>query len=190
MSRFTADRHLTRAVFAATAATAILVPAVAVHAQADGTGALPLERRVLDVERRVVPYDGRVQETDGDEVTVSLDGDVLFELDSDALTPSAQTTLTDLATQLDDTAVGAVAVVGHTDALGTDEYNLDLSLRRARNVRDFLVTAVEKNLEFTVDGRGESEPVASNTLEDGSDNPDGRRRNRRVEIIYTAVIDE
>lgn len=153
------------------------------NAQAD------LERRVLEIERRVVPYDGRVQEVEGTEITVSLDGDVLFELDKADLTLAAQASLTELATQLDEVATGTVAIVGHTDALGTDEYNIDLSNRRAQNVRDFLSDAVVQDFEFTVEGRGEAEPVAPNTNADGSDNPEGRRRNRRVEVTFTGTLD-
>ncbi len=172
-------RHLVVA-----ASVLILWPHAPSHAQAD------LERRILDLERRVVPYDGRVQEVEGTEVTVSLDGDVLFELDKAELTPAAQAALTELAAQLDDSATGAVSVVGHTDALGTDEYNIDLSNRRAQNVRDFLAAAVEEDFEFRVDGRGEAEPVAPNTTPNGSDDPEGRRRNRRVEVTFTGILDE
>ena len=67
---------------------------------------------------------------------------------------------------------------GHTDSTGADDYNMELSRRRAETVRDFLVQNFPRlaNTQFSVRGFGETRPVASN------DTADGRARNRRVEI--------
>ncbi len=62
-------------------------------------------------------------------------------------------------------------------------YNQDLSLRRAESTRRWLVEKGGSSAEYIVEGRGESEPVADNTKADGSDNPKGRAKNRRVDII-------
>lgn len=72
---------------------------------------------------------------------------------------------------------------------GEPPYNQDLSERRAGAVRDFLTLALADPPRFEVAGRGETEPVADNGKPDGSDDPDGRRRNRRVEITYTAEVE-
>jgi outer membrane protein OmpA-like peptidoglycan-associated protein len=79
-------------------------------------------------------------------------------------------------------------VEGHTDAKGTDAYNDRLSQRRARSVRDWLVreAGVAPTRIGTL-GFGERRPVAPNERPDGSDDPEGRQRNRRVEILVTPL---
>ena len=67
-------------------------------------------------------------------------------------------------------------VVGHTDSIGTDEYNRKLSLRRADSVKNYLVSQGVPQIKIRADGRGESEPVASNKT------AGGRSQNRRVEV--------
>ena len=73
----------------------------------------------------------------------------------------------------------AITVVGHTDSVGSDDYNEKLSLRRASAVRDYLAAAGVDASRMTVEGKGESSPVASN------DTADGRAQNRRVELLVT-----
>jgi outer membrane protein OmpA-like peptidoglycan-associated protein len=149
---------------------------------------VPIERELRPLERRVVAFDGQMVEAAGPQVTVTLDAEVLFELDQATLTLQAVTTLDALAQELNERLSDpAVTIVGHTDALGTDEYNLDLSQRRAAAVRDHLAPLITVPVTFSVEGRGSTEPVADNTRPDGSDDPEGRRRNRRVELTYTAA---
>lgn len=79
-------------------------------------------------------------------------------------------------------------VVGYTDAKGDDTYNLDLSLRRARSVVTWLSTDGTIPADrLTAEGKGEAEPVALNAGTDGTDNPDGRALNRRVQIVIPRV---
>ena len=74
-------------------------------------------------------------------------------------------------------------VAGHTDSKGTDEYNQALSERRARAVYDYLGSkGIGAERMVGPVGYGESKPIAPNTNEDGSDNPDGRAKNRRTEL--------
>lgn len=183
--------------------TAVVVLVAAVPALADRTPSDPatvpftretrvIERSRLVIERRVVPFDGQaLTERAGNQVTVALDAEVLFELDQANLTPEAQTSLRDLAQTINQRrAAPGIAVVGHTDSLGSDAHNLDLSQRRAAAVRDFLAPLLSGgDVAFTVEGRGSAEPVAPNTRPDGSDDPDGRRHNRRVEVTFTARPD-
>ena len=76
-----------------------------------------------------------------------------------------------------------VEVAGHTDAIGTEEYNQGLSERRARVVYDYLVAhGVDPARLVGPNGYGELRPIAPNTNPDGSDNPEGRQRNRRTEL--------
>jgi outer membrane protein OmpA-like peptidoglycan-associated protein len=101
---------------------------------------------------------------------------VTFDFDRAALQPAALPVLDEAATQLADAPAARVAVVGHTDAIGTDDYNQRLSERRARAVADYLVARGIDVARLDVAGRGENEPVADNS------NPDGRAQNRRVEL--------
>ncbi|MFL0767855.1 MAG: OmpA family protein, partial [Prochlorococcus sp.] len=79
---------------------------------------------------------------------------------------------------------GDVRIEGHTDSKGSNEYNQTLSEKRAISVRDWLVSdGGLNNVQFVTKGFGELKPVVSNTTEEGVDDPIGRQRNRRVEII-------
>ena len=72
---------------------------------------------------------------------------------------------------------------GYTDSKGSDPYNQGLSDRRAESVRNWFVTKEGlRDVNFATKGYGAKNPVAPNTKPDGSDDPDGRQKNRRVEI--------
>ena len=76
-----------------------------------------------------------------------------------------------------------VEVAGHTDSKGTDAYNQALSERRASAVYDYLTgNGIDASRLVGPNGYGESRPIAPNTNDDGSDNPEGRARNRRTEL--------
>jgi len=146
-----------------------------------------LKRAQVGLVRRVVPFDGQIRrnQASSTQVTVTLDTQVLFDFDQATLTPAAQTSLRALADELNrNLASPAVAVDGYTDSVGTDQHNVDLSTRRATAVRDFLAPLMRVPVTFTVTGHGPADPVASNTRPDGSDDPDGRRQNRRVNVTY------
>jgi len=109
---------------------------------------------------------------------VTLSATALFDFDSAVLHSEGKTALHELDESIK--AKGAtvvdIDVVGHTDSIGTEEYNQGLSERRAMSVRDYMVSAgIDSNI-IDVSGKGESEPVASN------DTKEGRAENRRVEI--------
>lgn len=112
--------------------------------------------------------------------TVRLTSDLLFPFGEHKITERAAEAVRDL---LDDIPQGAeVAVDGHTDSIGDDASNDELSERRATAVADILRSA-RPDLRLTVKGHGEREPIAENEAE-GKDNPAGRAMNRRVEIGY------
>lgn len=146
------------------------------------------QSRIVDVERRIVAFDGADRFQEGSRLTISLDTDVLFEFDEARLTPQARQTLTAVADEMSERSRSeTVLIVGHTDARGSDAYNEDLSRRRATAVRDFLADAVDVDMAFEIEGRGEREPVAPNENPDGSDNPAGRRRNGRARSCRRSV---
>lgn len=127
----------------------------------------------------------QVDETD-EEIRISLSADVLFDFDRAELQPEAADALGEVLALIQQYPEAAVTVLGHTDSLGSDVYNLRLSERRASSVLNWLLE--HDGLDPTrvvVRGQGEAQPVAPNTRPDGSDNPDGRRENRRVEITIT-----
>jgi outer membrane protein OmpA-like peptidoglycan-associated protein len=113
---------------------------------------------------------------------VDLPGDVLFDFDRASLRADAQPTLDKLAELL--TRLRQPAhVAGHTDDLGDPAYNRQLSLDRARTVRDALVRRGVDAASLDVAGYGEAQPKVPNRHADGSDDPAGRRQNRRVEVV-------
>jgi outer membrane protein OmpA-like peptidoglycan-associated protein len=75
-----------------------------------------------------------------------------------------------------------ITLSGHTDALGTKDYNNELSSRRAVVVRDFLVKSGVSAAQIVTAAKGDSQPRRPNLTESGEDNPEGRRANRRTEI--------
>jgi outer membrane protein OmpA-like peptidoglycan-associated protein len=112
---------------------------------------------------------------------IKLPSDVLFEFAKSDLTPAAEAALDDVEAQLG-SAEGTITIEGHTDAIGDDPSNQVLSEARAASVRAALQERLGSGFTLDAVGFGESRPVAANTNPDGSDNPDGRAQNRRVEI--------
>ena len=118
------------------------------------------------------------------EIHIELAADVLFDFDKSTLRPTARDALKQAASIIRDNAKhSTVRIDGYTDAKGSDPYNQRLSDRRAASVRNWFVTNEGlKGVKFVTKGFGAKNPVAPNTKPDGSDDPDGRQKNRRVEI--------
>jgi len=114
-------------------------------------------------------------------VEIKLPSDVLFEFAKSELTPAAQSALDEVDNQIEATT-GTITIEGHTDAIGDDASNQLLSEARAASVQAALQETLGSGFTFNAVGFGESRPVAPNTNPDGSDDPDGRAQNRRVEI--------
>ena len=124
-----------------------------------------------------------VKETET-EIRIELAADVLFDFDSAELRAEAEQALGSVAGIIRSHRGAGVRVEGHTDAKGSDGYNRKLSKRRAEAVRDWLLAAEGLGgTKFKTTGFGESKPTAANEKPDGSDDPDGRQKNRRVEIV-------
>jgi outer membrane protein OmpA-like peptidoglycan-associated protein len=146
-----------------------------------------LTSTVLDLKYRVQDTGGKVQDLDiketPTELRIELAADVLFEFDKADLLPEAQQTLEKAAQIIRDRAKGEVRIDGYTDAKGSEPYNQKLSERRAEAVKAWFVNQGKiGKVKFGTQGFGAQKPVAPNTNPDGSDNPDGRQKNRRVEI--------
>ena len=156
-------------------------------AKGEEIGSAQRQASVADLDRRVSSLDleGSVSElesesTDGDEQVLSLRSDILFAFGKADLTPTATKAIGDLVDEVPDGAT--IEVEGHTDSIGGDADNRELSKRRAQAVAD-AIAKERSDLSSTVTGKGESEPVEPNTV-GGEDNPEGRALNRRVEVRW------
>ena len=144
--------------------------------------------QVLDMIYKVEDLGGKVldlqvKETQT-EIRIELAADVLFDFDKADIRPDAENALKQAAGIVREKAKRGVRVEGHTDAKGSAEYNQKLSERRANSVKNWLVQKEGlRNVRFSTAGFGAKNPVAPNTKPDGSDDPEGRQKNRRVEII-------
>jgi outer membrane protein OmpA-like peptidoglycan-associated protein len=142
---------------------------------------------ILDLRLPIVSLDGSLTDvTNGRRRKIVVAADVLFAFNRATLTSAAKSRIDAVVQVLRQRAGGKqVTVDGYTDAKGSDTYNQGLSQRRAEAVRGALAAAVsESGITFVVRGRGEADPIASNTTKDGRDNPKGRAKNRRVEISF------
>lgn len=125
-----------------------------------------------------------VQEVEGG-VRYTLSADILFDFDKATLRPKATQALKAMSDDVRQRFARARFLVdGYTDSKGSDGYNLKLSVRRAAAVKDFL-TGKEgfDAASIGTEGRGEANPVAPNETPQGEDDPEGRQKNRRVEIL-------
>lgn len=113
----------------------------------------------------------------GENYELDFNDRVLFEVDKSELHPEAAAKLDKVTKTLLSVGIKGASVIGHTDSTGSDEYNIGLSQRRARVVADSMMAAGMDNARLRVEGRGESQPVASN------DSEEGRAQNRRVVIV-------
>ncbi|MBS7456544.1 OmpA family protein [Coralloluteibacterium stylophorae] len=115
-------------------------------------------------------------------VTIDLRG-VNFDFDKATLRPDAVSVLNEAVQVLQNYPDLRVEVAGHTDSIGTEQYNQGLSERRARAVYDYLQQqGIAASRLVGPVGYGESRPIAPNTNPDGTDNPEGRAENRRTEL--------
>ena len=98
---------------------------------------------------------------------ITFEADTFFDFDKSVLKPAGKTRLSDLASKLQGIDIEVVVATGHTDSVGSDAYNMKLSLRRANAVKAFLVSkGIPADRIFTA-GKGESSPVASNKTREG-----------------------
>ena len=117
------------------------------------------------------------------EIRIDLAADVLFDFDKYTLRPEATASLTKVGQVVAGYPDGPLLIEGHTDGKGTHPYNMTLSENRAAAVKKWLVeNAGIKASRITTRGWGETKPVAPNRSPDGTDDPAGRQKNRRVEL--------
>ena len=136
-----------------------------------------MDRQQAELRRELANTDVRIRR-DGDNIYLEMPGDVTFDVDRAEIKPQFVPVLDDVSRVLTQYPSTLVDVIGHADATGPDDYNLDLSRRRASSVADFLVNRGRVLPDrLYVDGQGERSPIASNETEAG------RAQNRRVEVV-------
>jgi outer membrane protein OmpA-like peptidoglycan-associated protein len=128
------------------------------------------------------------------EITVRFN--VYYEHDKSKLTRNAKNVIDSMAIPVFDLFPNAIIEIGsHTDNTGSDSYNIKLSQRRSESVVSHLIKKGFSSDRMVAKGYGESQPIAPNVNSDGSDNPEGRKLNRRTELrivgeLSTFYLDE
>ena len=136
-----------------------------------------MDKQAEEIERDL---EGAQVERIGEGIKITFDSGILFDVNSSGLRSPAKTNLDNLAVILKKYPDTEVLIEGHTDATGTAEHNLDLSLRRAQSVANQLTSSQVSPVRFRIMGYGEDQPIASN------ETAEGRQANRRVDIAIFA----
>ena len=135
-----------------------------------------MDQQARELEQKIP---GATVQRVGEGIAVTFASGLLFDFDSDVILGSARSNLNQLASSLDKYPNTSLIIVGHTDAVGTADYNHDLSLRRSAAAARYLASrGVSRTIATR--GMGETEPVATNDTEAG------RQQNRRVEVAIYA----
>jgi outer membrane protein OmpA-like peptidoglycan-associated protein len=136
-----------------------------------------MDKQARDLEKEL--EDAEIERV-GEGIIVTFDSGILFDFDSAALQTQARQNLQELAESLAEYGQTEVLVLGHTDGVGSDAYNLRLSQRRAEAAASYLIGRGVSPGRIRQEGKGENEPVASNASDSG------RQQNRRVEVAIFA----
>jgi outer membrane protein OmpA-like peptidoglycan-associated protein len=116
----------------------------------------------------------------GEGIQVTFESGLLYDFDSDVVKAEARNNLRELASSLEKYPDTDLLILGHTDSVGTADYNKGLSVRRADAAAEYLISQGIRRSRVGTGGLGEEEPVTSNDTETG------RQQNRRVEVAIYA----
>jgi outer membrane protein OmpA-like peptidoglycan-associated protein len=136
-----------------------------------------MEQQAEEIEKEI---EGAKVERVGEGLDITFDSKFLFDVNKATLKPQTKVNLNKLAEILKKYAETNILIEGHTDSTGSEEYNLELSKRRAQSVANYLVEGAVNESRITIKWYGESQLVATN------DTAEGRQANRRVEIAIMA----
>ena len=139
--------------------------------------AKPFERIEKFPKLKMVPP---IPSIEANSLLITLDSGILFDVDKYDIRPEVAEVLKNLAVVLKEADIKAFEIDGHTDSDASDEHNQVLSENRANSVKNFLA-AQGLTAEISTNGYGESRPIATN------DTPEGKQKNRRVEIIIPTI---
>ena len=136
-----------------------------------------MDQQAKELEQNIA---GATIQRVGEGIAVTFPSGILFPFNSTEILPAGKSNLQQLASSLEKYPNSDVLIVGHTDSVGTDAYNLDLSQRRALAASAYLQSLSVPASRLRTDGKGKSEPIQPNDTEEG------RAKNRRVEIAIYA----
>jgi outer membrane protein OmpA-like peptidoglycan-associated protein len=136
-----------------------------------------MDKQAAEMEQDL---EGAKIERIGEGIKITFESGILFDVNKAQLKPAAEKNLTDLAAILNKYSDTKILIEGHTDSTGPEDYNLELSRRRAQSVENFMAGLQVDPTRFTIMGYGETQPVASN------ETAEGRQLNRRVDIAIFA----
>lgn len=125
----------------------------------------------------------KIQQLENETLKIDIASEVSFDFDSASLKPAFTPTLNKVADVLQRYPKTVIHVVGHTDSVGSESYNQQLSERRAQSVADYLASNGVERGRLYATGRGELEPRATNETEAG------RQLNRRVELFVKPIVE-
>jgi outer membrane protein OmpA-like peptidoglycan-associated protein len=144
-----------------------------------------MDRQKRDLEKNLAKEiqagQAKIEKMPNDMVRITMTSQTAFDTNSTDIKPGFYTTLDKLADVVVTYGKTTLTVVGHTDNVGSDKYNQDLSLRRAHSVARYFESKRVDPVRMAISGKGETQPVASNNSEAG------RQQNRRVEIYVEPV---
>jgi outer membrane protein OmpA-like peptidoglycan-associated protein len=136
-----------------------------------------MDKQAEEIQRDI---EGAKVERVGEGIKITFDSGILFDVDKATLKPEAQANLNKLATILNKYPDTNILIEGHTDASGSEEYNLRLSQSRSQSVANYVAGLGVNPARFTTMGYGESQPIATN------ETAEGKQQNRRVELAIMA----
>lgn len=136
-----------------------------------------MDKQAAEIEKDI---EGAEVERVGEGIKITFDSGIVFDVNKSDLKSQFQGELSELAVILKKYEDTEILLEGHTDATGSDEYNLELSKKRAQSVSNFLSGQGVTVNRFTIMGYGESQPIADN------ETTAGRQQNRRVEVAIYA----
>jgi len=163
-----------------------LVGAAAGGAIGAGTGAY-MDKQQTEFEQQLAneraQHQIEIERQQNEILKLTMSSEVSFDFNSSSIKSTFYSPLNKMADIMARYPQTQIVVVGHTDNVGSEQYNLELSLRRANSVADYLIQNGVAQSRMGTEGRGELEPIASNATESG------RSQNRRVEIYVVPNSD-
>jgi outer membrane protein OmpA-like peptidoglycan-associated protein len=136
-----------------------------------------MDKQAAEMQRDI---DGAEVQRIGEGIKITFDSGILFDIDKSELRPVSQTSLAALAKILNKYPDTNILIEGHTDNTGSEDRNMTLSKDRAQSVAFYLATLDVKSARFSIAGYGATQPIVTN------DTPEGRQKNRRVDIAVIA----
>jgi outer membrane protein OmpA-like peptidoglycan-associated protein len=153
---------------------------------AGGAAGAYMDKQKQDLEKALAQEiqagQARIDKMPNDVLRITMTNQTAFDTDSSAIKSGFHSTMDKLADVVVRYGKTTLTVVGHTDNVGSNDYNQKLSERRAHSVAEYLESRRVNGMRLALAGKGEAQPIASNAS-DG-----GRQQNRRVEIYVEPVV--